>query len=46
MKQAAKEALKGDKSDYEKMKAIAKTYITKRACSVQEGIYLLIPELW
>lgn len=29
MKQAAKEALKGNISDYDKMKAIAKAYFTK-----------------
>ena len=44
MKQAAKEALKGNKSDYEKMKAIAKAYITKRECSAQKAVYLK-PEL-
>ena len=46
MKQVAKEALTGNKSDYEKMKAIAKAYITKRECSVQEAVYLIMPELW
>ena len=46
MKQAAKEALKGNKSDYEKMKAIAKAYITKIERSVQEAVYLIMPELW
>ena len=46
MKQAAKEALKGNKSDYEKMKAIAKAYITKRECSAQEAVYLIMPGLW
>ena len=44
MKQAAKEALKGTKSDYGKMTAIAKAYITKRECSVQKVVYLA--ELW
>ena len=28
------------------MKAIGKAYITKRECSVQEAVYLIIPELW
>ena len=28
------------------MKAIAKAYITKRECSVQEAVYLIMPELW
>ena len=41
MKQAAKEALNGKKSDYNKMKSIAEAYITKRECSV-----LVMPELW
>ena len=45
-KQAAKEALSGNKSHYEKMKAIARTYATKRECSVQEAVYLVMPELW
>ena len=36
MKQAAKEALNGKKSDYDKMKSIAKANVTKRECSVQE----------
>ena len=45
MKQAAKKASKENKSDYEKMKAFAKTY-TKRECSVQEAVYLIMPELW
>ena len=39
MKQAAREALVGNKSDYEKMKAIARAY-------VQEAVYLVMPELW
>ena len=46
MKQAAIEALAGNKSDYKKMKAIARAYATKRECSVQEAVYLVIPELW
>ena len=28
------------------MKAIARAYATKRECSVQEAVYLVIPELW
>ena len=40
MNQAAKEALVTSKSDFEKMKAIARTYTTKRECS------LVMPELW
>ena len=45
MKQAAREALAGNKSDCEKMKAIARAYATKRECSVQEAVYLVMPEL-
>ena len=46
MKQAAREALAGNKSDYGKIKAMARAYATKRECSVQEGVYLVMPELW
>ena len=46
MKQAAKEALSGNKLHSEKMKAIARAYATKRVCSVQEAVYLVMPELW
>ena len=46
MKQAAEEALVSSKSDYAKMKAIAKAYTTKRECSVQKAVYLVMPELW
>ena len=46
MKQAVKEAMKSNKSAYEQMKSIARAYITKRECSVQEAVYHVIPELW
>ena len=46
MKHAAKEALNGNKSDYEKMKSITRAYATKRECSVQKAVYLVMPELW
>ena len=45
MKQAVKQALVSSKSDYEKMKAIARAYTTKRKCSVQEIVYLVMPQL-
>ena len=45
-KQAAKGALSGSKLNYEKMKAIARPYATERECSVQEVVYLVMPELW
>ena len=46
MKKAAKDAFKRGLSDYEKMKAIARSYTTKSECSVQEAVYLIMPELW
>ena len=46
MKEADKDAFNRGVSDHEKMKAIAKAYTTKRECSVQEAVYLLMPELW
>lgn len=45
MKQAAKEALIRNKSDYEKMKSIANARATKRKCSVkEEAVYFLVLE--
>ena len=48
IKQAAREALVGNKSDYEyeKMEAIARAYATERECSVQEAVYIVMLELW
>ena len=46
MQQAAKEAIKMNLSCYEQMNAIARAYITKRECSVQEAVYHVMPELW
>ena len=46
MKQAVKEAFISNLSDFEKMKNIAKAYITKCECSVQEAVYLFMTELW
>ena len=46
MKQAAKEALSAIKTEFEIMKAIAKAYLTKRECSLQEAVYHILPELW
>ena len=28
------------------MRSIARAYVTKRECSVQEAVYLVMPELW
>lgn len=41
MKQAAKQTSQCNKSHFEQMKAIARAYVTKRECSVQEAVYLL-----
>ena len=46
MNQAAKEAFNSNKSNMEQMRSIARAYNTKRECSVQEAVYLLMPELW
>ena len=46
MKQAAKEASASRKSNFEKMRAIARAYSTKRESSVQEKAYLVMLELW
>ena len=45
MKQAAKEASVSGTSNFEKMRAVTRTYSTKRECSVQEAVYLVMPEL-
>ena len=44
IKQAAKEALNANKTEFETMKAVAKAYSTKRECSVQEAVYHILPE--
>ena len=46
MKQAAKEAFNSGKTNIEQMRAIARAYANKRECSVQEAVYILMPELW
>ena len=46
MKQAAKEASVSGKSNFEKMRAAARAYSTKHECSVQEAVYLIMPEVW
>ena len=45
MKQVAKEALNGNKSHYEQMRAIAQTYTTKRECFIQKAVCLVMLEL-
>ena len=44
MKQAAKEASVSGKSNFEKMRAVARAYSTNRKCSVQEAVYLIMPD--
>ena len=46
LKQAVKDVINGKKSDFERMKAIAWVYPTKRECSFQEAVYLVMPEFW
>ena len=46
MKQAAKEAFNSNKTNIEQMRSIALVYDNKRECSVQEAVYILMPELW
>ena len=46
MKQAAKEASVSGKSNFAKMRAVARAYSAKRECSVQEAVYLVMPQLW
>ena len=45
VKQAAKKALNASKPKSETMKAIAKAYLTKRECSVQEHVCHILREL-
>ena len=46
MKQAAKESAALNSTNKEQMKKIARAYLTKRECSVQEAVYHIMPELW
>lgn len=46
MLKALKEAQDSDKSQFEKMNSIDKVYNSNRKCSVQEAVYLTMPELW
>ena len=45
MKQVGKEASAPGKSNFEKRRAVARAYSTKHESSVQESLYLLMPEL-
>ena len=46
MKLAAAEASRMNLNNQDQMKAIARAYITKRECSIQEAVYHIMPELW
>ena len=46
MQEALKEAKDSNDSQYEKMSKIAKVYNSNRESSIQEAIYLTMPELW
>lgn len=45
MKKTAKEWRVSGKTDFEKMKAVARAYSTKRECSIQDTVHVVIPEL-
>ena len=45
MKKAVEDEINGKKSYFERMKAISRAYATKRECSVQEAIYVVMPNL-
>ena len=45
MKKAVEDEINGKKSHFERMKAISRAYVTKRECSVQEAIYVVMPNL-
>ena len=46
MKQAVKVSPTRNKSDYKKIKPIARAYVTKRECSIEEAVYLAMLALW
>ena len=46
MKQAVKESPTRNKLDYKKIKPIARAYVTKRECSIEEAVYLAMLALW
>ena len=45
MKEAAREAFENNAGQYQTMKTIARAYLSKRECSVQEAVYHILPEL-
>ena len=46
MKQAAKEAFENGKTMQEKMKSISKAYRTHIEMSIQEAVFIILPEIW
>ncbi|XP_066934413.1 uncharacterized protein [Clytia hemisphaerica] len=46
MQEALKQAKDSNDSQFEKMSKIAKVYNSNRECSIQEAVYLTMPELW
>ena len=46
MQIASREAVTANKERYEQMQSIARAYLSKRECSVQEAVYHIMPELW
>ena len=45
-KQPTREAFVAGKSNFEKMKTTPRVYMTIGEYSVQEAVYLVMPELW
>ena len=46
MNQALQEAFEEKSDKYQQMKKVANAYVTKREVSVQEAVYLSMPQLW
>ncbi|XP_066925712.1 uncharacterized protein [Clytia hemisphaerica] len=46
MTQAVKDAFENGGDKYEQMKSVAHAYVSKREVSVQEAVYLSMPQLW
>lgn len=46
MKETLNQAKESESSKFEMMTNIAKAYNSNRECSVQEAVYLIMPELW
>ncbi|XP_066926174.1 uncharacterized protein [Clytia hemisphaerica] len=46
MTQAVQDAFENGGDKYQQMKSVAHAYVSKREVSVQEAVYLTMPELW